>query len=112
MGPAFVARDNGETRRVATCCHDWRWHEKSRRGWRRLDRLTHGYERVPHITLKSIANNAEIDVIWERFQEKLEPLREKLTARQAIDRASVFRLNCLTNIESVVQPMTAKRQQG
>ena len=23
-------------------------------------------ERVPHITLKSIANNAEIDVIWER----------------------------------------------
>ena len=30
------------------------------------------YERVPHITLKSIANNAEIDVIWEKFQEKLE----------------------------------------
>jgi adenine-specific DNA-methyltransferase len=26
------------------------------------------YERVPHITLKSIANNAEIDVIWERMQ--------------------------------------------
>ena len=23
------------------------------------------YERVPHITLKAIANNAEIDVIWE-----------------------------------------------
>lgn len=36
------------------------------------------YQRVPHITLKSIANNAEIDVIWERFQETLEPLREKL----------------------------------
>ncbi|WP_417384110.1 site-specific DNA-methyltransferase [Gimesia sp.] len=36
------------------------------------------YERVPHITLKSIANNAEIDVIWEKFQTKLEPLREKL----------------------------------
>ncbi|MAA75926.1 MAG: site-specific DNA-methyltransferase [Salinisphaeraceae bacterium] len=36
------------------------------------------YERVPHITLKSIANNAEIDVIWQRFQETLEPLREKL----------------------------------
>ena len=33
------------------------------------------YERVPHITLKSIANNAEIDVIWERCQETLEPLR-------------------------------------
>ena len=26
------------------------------------------YERVPHITLKAIANNAEIDVIWERRQ--------------------------------------------
>jgi adenine-specific DNA-methyltransferase len=36
------------------------------------------YTRVPHITLKSIANNTEIDVIWENFQEILEPLREKL----------------------------------
>jgi len=42
--------------------------------------LRHGfvYERVPHITLKSIANNAEIDVIWDRWQAELEPLREKL----------------------------------
>ena len=42
--------------------------------------IRHGfvYERVPHITLKSIANNAEIDVIWDTFQEKMEPLREKL----------------------------------
>jgi adenine-specific DNA-methyltransferase len=38
------------------------------------------YERVPNITLKSIANNAEIDVIWEKYQEKLEPLREKLNS--------------------------------
>ncbi len=38
------------------------------------------YERVPHVTLKSIANNAEIDVIWERFQEALEPLRAELNA--------------------------------
>ena len=36
------------------------------------------YERVPHITLKSIANNTEIDVIWEKFQESLERLREQL----------------------------------
>ena len=36
------------------------------------------YERVPHITLKSIANNAEIDVIWETAQEELEPLRQEL----------------------------------
>ena len=38
------------------------------------------YERVPHITLKQIANNAEIDVIWERFQETLQPLRQDLNA--------------------------------
>ena len=38
------------------------------------------YERVPHIMLKDIANNAEIDVIWEDFQKKLEPLREKLNS--------------------------------
>ena len=36
------------------------------------------YERVPHVTLKSIANNAEIDVIWEKWQQTLEPLPEKL----------------------------------
>jgi adenine-specific DNA-methyltransferase len=45
--------------------------------------IRHGfvYERVPHITLKSIANNAEIDVIWDKWQAKLEPLREQLNAR-------------------------------
>jgi adenine-specific DNA-methyltransferase len=44
--------------------------------------IRHGfvYERVPHITLKSIANNAEIDVIWDKWQETLEPLREELNA--------------------------------
>lgn len=48
--------------------------------------IRHGfvYERVPHITLKAIANNAEIDVIWHKFQEKLEPLREQLN--QALDK--------------------------
>ncbi|MBI4825608.1 MAG: site-specific DNA-methyltransferase [Nitrospirae bacterium] len=42
--------------------------------------IRHGfvYERVPHITLKSIANNTEIDVIWEKYQETLEPLRDQL----------------------------------
>ncbi len=38
------------------------------------------YERMPHITLKSIANNTEIDVIWEKYQETLEGLRERLNA--------------------------------
>lgn len=38
------------------------------------------YERVPHVTLKSIADNAEIDVIWDKWQFKLEPLRAALNA--------------------------------
>jgi adenine-specific DNA-methyltransferase len=42
--------------------------------------LRHGfvYDRVPHITLKSIANNSEIDVIWDNWQKVLEPLREAM----------------------------------
>ena len=36
------------------------------------------YERVPHITLKSIANNPLIDDIWEKWQAVLEPLRGAL----------------------------------
>ena len=43
------------------------------------------YERVPHTTLKSIAHNTEIDVIWERWQETLEPLGE--TLNDSLDRA-------------------------
>jgi adenine-specific DNA-methyltransferase len=49
--------------------------------------IRHGfvYERVPHITLRSIANNVEIDVIWEKWQATLEPLRDRLNSvlRQA-----------------------------
>ena len=52
-----------------------------------VDAATHGdirqgfvYERVPHIMLSSVAKNAEIDVIWEEFQAKLEPLRRELGA--------------------------------
>ena len=36
------------------------------------------YERVPHITLKAISNNSEIDVIWEAAQENLETLQKEL----------------------------------
>ena len=44
--------------------------------------IRHGfvYERVPHVTLKSIANNAEIDVIWEKWQETIQPLLAQLGA--------------------------------
>ena len=42
--------------------------------------IRHGfvYERVPHITLKAIANNAEIDVISETYAAQMEPLRKEL----------------------------------
>jgi adenine-specific DNA-methyltransferase len=43
------------------------------------------YERVPHVTLKSIANNAEIDVLWEKHQASLEPLRQSLNAALGTD---------------------------
>lgn len=44
--------------------------------------IRHGfvYERVPHITLKSIANDVEIDVIWDKWQTTLEPLLHSLNA--------------------------------
>ena len=38
------------------------------------------YQRASYITSTQIANNAEIDVIWEEYQRKLEPLRESLNA--------------------------------
>ena len=38
------------------------------------------YHRVPHITLKSIANNMLIDDIWEKWHEVLEPLRAALNS--------------------------------
>ena len=45
-------------------------------------KLRHGFvcERVPHVTLKSIANNTEIDVIWEKWQQILEPIRKHINA--------------------------------
>jgi adenine-specific DNA-methyltransferase len=46
-------------------------------------RLGFVYDRVPHVTLKSIANNAEIDVIWERLQPAVEAARAALNAALA-----------------------------
>ena len=41
-------------------------------------RLGFVHERAPHITLKSIVSNAEIDIVSERWQAKLDPLRASL----------------------------------
>ena len=51
--------------------------------------IRHGfvYERVPHITLKSIANNAEIDVIWEEAEATLAPLRAELSVAAGLPKA-------------------------
>lgn len=38
------------------------------------------YDHVPHITLKSIANNAEIDGIWGRLQPAVEDAIAALSA--------------------------------
>jgi hypothetical protein len=53
------------------------------------------YERVPHITLKSIANNPLIDDIWEKWQAVLEPLRAALNQRPGrIGKSGRSRANC------------------
>jgi len=52
-----------------------------------MDGPTHGdirqgfvYDRAPHIMLSTIVRNAEIDVIWEEFQARLEPIRRDLNS--------------------------------
>ena len=42
------------------------------------------YERVPHVTLRAIANNSEIDVIWEKWHATLATLR--LALNQALSK--------------------------
>jgi adenine-specific DNA-methyltransferase len=44
--------------------------------------IRHGfvYERVPRVTLKSIANNTEVDTIWEQMQPAAEESRTALNA--------------------------------
>jgi adenine-specific DNA-methyltransferase len=37
-------------------------------------------DRASHVTLGAIAKNREIDVIWDKWQEKVEPLRKSLNA--------------------------------
>ncbi len=39
------------------------------------------YKRAPHIMLKDIANNEEIDVIWEKYKVRIEPLRKELNKK-------------------------------
>jgi adenine-specific DNA-methyltransferase len=43
------------------------------------------YERVPHVTLKAIANNVEIDAIWERWEAAIDGLRAELNGQSGMD---------------------------
>lgn len=49
--------------------------------------IRHGfvYDRVLHIELGEIANNVEIDVIWDKFSQVMEPLRENLNAALKVE---------------------------
>jgi len=56
--------------------------EKSVKSAQSVDDIKRGfvYKRVPHVTLKSIANNEEIDVIHAKYQPRLEELRTQINA--------------------------------
>jgi len=43
------------------------------------------YRRAPHIMMSDITNNAEIDVIYERFQEEMEPIRQRINEKAGLD---------------------------
>ncbi len=68
--PEGLRKEAEVTRRAAT--------EKPTHG-----NVRHGfvYERVPHITLKSIANNTEVDVIWDEHQPRVLAALERLNAK-------------------------------
>ena len=83
--PASWARD------IRTTCSPTRQKDCARKpksaAARSPSEPTHGnvrhgfvYERVPHITLKSIANNAEIDVIYDEHQPKVQAALDRLNA--------------------------------
>ena len=68
------------------------------------------YERVPHITLRAIANNAEIDVIWEKYEEELAPLRRELSVASGegiVDRRETTNYSLSTNHSPVDSGETA-----
>ena len=70
------------------------------------DVKTHGdirqgfvYERAPNITLKSIADNGEIDIIWSSAEVTLGPIREAMTAKLPQGWLEVYRENQNYDVE-------------
>jgi adenine-specific DNA-methyltransferase len=72
--------------------------------------IRHGfvYRRCAYITSGSIANNAEIDVIWEKWEEKLAPLRSQLSvacgSKQTLEEWQIPR-EAPANWPSATQPL-------
>ena len=58
-----------------------------------LNDLSQGfvYERAQRVMLSTISRNSEIDVIWDSYEAKLEPLRRNLTEMLPSDWLGVFR---------------------
>ncbi len=78
--PFYLLADSEEGQRMEAALQEKDYIHKNT-----FSNVRHGFvnERIPHITLRSIANNAEIDVIWEKWQETLEPLLARLNAALA-----------------------------
>jgi len=66
--PYYLLADSGDGQQKEAQLAGRDWSPKTTHG-----NIRHGfvYERVPHITLKSIANNAEIDVLYEQHQPQV-----------------------------------------
>lgn len=66
------------------------------------------YERVPHITLKAIANNSEIDVIWEKWQKIIESCVTDFNKELGLHTDKAFKEWDLPKIASSSWPERAK----
>jgi adenine-specific DNA-methyltransferase len=71
------------------------------------------YERVPHITLKSIANNAEIDVIWEKYRGEIEKILKPLKLEEwqvPLDKYPEFRKLRIARQKEIDASIAAKAE--
>jgi adenine-specific DNA-methyltransferase len=68
------------------------------------------YKRVLHITLKSIANNEEIDAIHAKWQEQLEPIRGELNKllKQKWEEWEIPRELSIPNLQSEIVDLHSK----
>jgi adenine-specific DNA-methyltransferase len=73
--PYYLLRDSVDGKRKEAEVLGREYSEKPTKGF-----VRHGFvcERATNVTSSSIANNSEIEVIWDRWQAKLEPLRKSL----------------------------------